>query len=78
MIFERADSSFGRIAAVNIRGKELVCTVPLFSDDVALLLGDLVFQDLVGYFVAPLLEAGHDGIVDTDEMEIMLGGKWGN
>ena len=60
MGFEYADSTFGDVEAVDIRGHELVCSLPDVSDVATVLLYGFVVEDLVVNDVAARLEAGHD------------------
>ena len=70
---EGADGALGGIAAINIRGYELVGAVPVSSDDLAIFCTSIVVEDLVFNKVAMVLERGHDAGVGGDVVGVVFG-----
>ena len=73
MGFKGADGTFDDVAAVDIRGHELVCGLPDVSDVATILLAGFVVEELLVNGVATLLEAGHDAGVCGDTVAIVAG-----
>ena len=55
--FEGSDGAFSGIVVMDVRGNELVCAVPVFSDDSAIFCTGIMDETLVFDDVAALLES---------------------